>query len=402
MNRFHPDRREAALLFILACIQFTHILDFMIIMPLGPQLIRIFAIEPSSFGLIVSSYTFSAGVSGFISALFIDKFDRKTFLLLTYTGFLIGTLFCGLANSFITLLLARIVAGGFGGLINACIFAMIGDKIPYERRGKATGVIMSAFSLASVLGVPIGLYLASHIHWRFPFYMLSALSLVFLISTFFYLPPFRDHIQRNLVHVQHPLRTLLAIFRNHNHLWSFSLIMLMMMAGFTVIPYIAPYLVFNAGLSEQNLSYIYLLGGATTLFTARIIGKSADKFGKAFVFRIIAAISMLPILAITHIGRVPTLYILTITTFFFIFVSGRMVPAMAMITSSVHPENRGGFMSINSALQQIAAGLASLYSGLVLQKTDTGQLQNYDLVGYTACLFTILCILISNKLKVSS
>ncbi|MCB1158771.1 MAG: MFS transporter [Leptospiraceae bacterium] len=394
--------KEWQLLALLACIQFTHILDFVIIMPLGPQLMKFFSINPRQFGLIVSSYTFSAGFAGLVSALFIDKFDRKASLNTSYLGFIIGTLSCGFAPSYETLLLARTLAGAFGGVLGATIFSIVGDLIPYERRGKATGTIMSAFSVASVAGVPIGLYLATLFTWRMPFYSLAAISTIIILFSHFLHPPVREHLTRKPKNPHNPFKALLAIFRNPNHLWSFSLIMTLMFAGFSVIPFIAPYLVSNVGLSEKQLAYVYLFGGGATFFTARIIGSLADKFGKQPVFMTIAGLSMVPIIIVTNLPKLEILYVLLATTLFFILVSGRFIPAMAMITSSVHPENRGGFMSVNSSIQQVSAGLASLISGMILVESSNKELLNYPKVGIMACCATVICIFISRKLKVAS
>ncbi|MEM7179438.1 MAG: MFS transporter [Spirochaetota bacterium] len=394
--------QEKLLLAILACIQFSHILDFVIIMPLGPQLMRVFSIGPSEFGWIVSSYTFSAGASGFLSAILIDKFDRKHFLNFAYAGFLIGTLLCGFSESYTFLLLARILAGAFAGIVNSCTFAYIGDKIPYERRGKASGVVMSAFSVASVAGVPLGLILSTKYNWRVPFYSLFVLGSIFGFVSLFLLPNSTKHLEQGENNKLSPLASLFAIFNNRNHIVAFAFIMCITFSSFSVIPYIATYMVFNTGMAEKALSYVYLIGGGSTLVTARIIGRLSDTYGKATTFRTVASFSIIPIIAITHLSKIPLLYILCISTLFFILVSGRMIPAMAMITSSVSSKNRGSFMSINSSMQQLASGMASTISGLIIHKTTSGSLQNYNYVGYLACIFILISVCIAGKLRVSS
>jgi predicted MFS family arabinose efflux permease len=394
--KFRANLKETYLLLILAGIQFTHILDFMIIMPLGPQLMRVLTIDPQQFSLIVSVYTFSAGISSFFSALFVDKVDRKVYLLYSYIGFILGTVLCGLAPNYEYLLAARVIAGAFGGLINGSLFSIIGDLVPYERRGKATGLVMSAFSLASVAGVPIGLYLSTLMDWRLPFFSLGGLSFLILLFSAFYLPPIKGHIK---THVSHPIKTVLAIFRNVNHLWSFSLIISMVFAGFSVIPYIAPYMVFNVGLTESELSYIYLVGGGSTLISARIIGVMSDKYGSAKVFITVATLSVVPIYIVTNIQRVEMWVALCVSALFFVLVSGRFVPGMTLIMSSVYPESRGGFLSINSSLQQVGSGFAALLSGFIIQKNASGQLENYNIVGYIAIGCTLSAILVSTKLK---
>lgn len=388
--------KEWQLLLLLACIQFANILDFVIMMPLSPRLMDAFAISPAQFGFLVSSYAFSAGFAGILGAFFIDRFDRRFALNSCYAGLTIATLLCGVVHTYPLLMVARILAGAFGGVTSAIIFAIIGDLIPYERRGKATGVVMSAFSLASVIGVPVGLYLADLFNWNAPFIGLFIFSSVVLVFAHFFTPSVSGHLSSM---AKHPIKTLEVLFLNKNHLIAFSLITMMMFGGFSVIPFIAPYLVTNIGISNLELSYVYILGGAFTVVTSRIIGTLADKFGKPRIFAIIAFTSILPILAITNLPKVPIYITLTVTTSFFVFVSGRFTPAMAMITASVHPHNRGSFMSMVSSVQQIASGLAASLSGIIIQRTANGQLSEYPKVGIVALVATILAIWISSRLK---
>ena len=389
--------KEWQLLLLLACIQFSNILDFVIMMPLSPRLMDVFKITPAEFGFLVSSYAFSAGFSGILGAFFLDRFDRRIALNTCYAGLTLATLFCGVVHTYPLLMTARIMAGAFGGLTGAIVFALIGDLIPYENRGKATGVVMSAFSLASVIGVPVGLWLAELFNWNAPFYALFGFSAVILVFAHLYTPSVKGHLSSL---AKHPLKTLETLFLNKNHLTAFALITMMMFGGFSVIPFIAPYLVANIGISNTELSYVYILRGGFTVFTARFIGSLADKFGKPPVFAIITLISILPILTITNLPKVPIYVTLTVTTCFFVFVSGRFTPALAMITASVHPLNRGSFMSMVSSIQQIASGLAASLSGVIIQKTADGQLAEFPTVGIVATVATILAIIVSRNLKI--
>ncbi|MCB1177022.1 MAG: MFS transporter [Leptospiraceae bacterium] len=329
---------ERWLLLTLAGIQFTHILDFVIVMPLGPQFIRFFDIDSTRFGLIVSSYTFSAGLFGVIGSFFIDKFDRKSVLNTCYFGFTVGTLLCAFAENYYLLILARIVAGAFGGIINAMILAIIGDLIPYERRGKAAGIIMSAFSVATVMGVPLGLFLAGKFSWRAPFISIVILSLLILVISHYTMPSVRKHLEKK--NTDNFLKKFWSILKEENHIRSYKLIATMMFAGFSVIPFISPYLISNVKISESDLSLVYFLGGAATLFTARLIGILADKYGKKQVFSVVALISLIPIITITNLPTLPLHFVLIVTTMFFIFVSSTVITAMALITVSVEPEKR--------------------------------------------------------------
>jgi predicted MFS family arabinose efflux permease len=392
--------KEWQLLLLLAGIQFTHILDFVIIMPLGPRFMEVFSINPQQFGFIVSSYTFSAGIAGILGTGFVDRFDRKAILNTSYLGFVLGTYFSAMSPDYNTLLIARIVSGAFGGIIGAMVFSIIGDVIPYERRGKASGIIMSAFSFASVAGVPLGLFLASQYNsWSAPFWGLSIFSTFILILSHFIMPSIRTHLEKNEYHSA--FKVYKIILKDKNHLKAFFLITSMMFGGFSVIPFISPYMVSNVGVSEKDLSYLYFFGGGATVFTARIIGILADKYGKFKVFATVAILSTIPIYLITNLPRVPLYLALIVSTLFFILVSGRFIPALAIITSSVLPRNRGGFMSLTSSFQQIASGLASSISGIILTKNTDGSMSNYEYVGYMAIFATIVSIYTGSKIQVA-
>ncbi len=395
------SKREWLLLLVLVAVQFTHVLDFVIMMPLGPQLMRVFEISPQEFGFIVSAYTFSAGITGFLSAFFIDKFDRRTALLFLYSGFTIGTLLCGIAPTYLTLMLARIVAGGFGGVLGALIFAVIGDCIPEHRRGAATGTVMSAFSIASVAGVPLGLYLANHFGWHFPFFMLAAMSSIALALAYKELPSMRGHLQTHATaETPHQaIQKLYALVSTPNHRNALMFMMVLMVGGFTVIPYISPYFVSNVGMSESDLPLIYFFGGAATIFTSRFVGKLADRFGKAKVFTLMSMSSIAVIYALTTLPKVPLALALVITTLFMITMNGRLVPAVALVTSSVEPKSRGSFMSINSSAQQLASGASSFIAGLIVGNASDGTMTNYHLVGALAILATLTCIVLVKHIR---
>lgn len=389
--------REWPVLAILVGVHFIHIMDFMIMMPLGPQFMRLFEISPQQFGFLVSIYTFSAGLCGFFAAFVIDRFDRKTALIVLCGGFSVATLLCALAPNYLMLLAARVVAGAFGGVMGAVVFSIVGDIIPVDRRGAATGTVMSAFSLAAVVGLPVGLYLANLSDWRAPFFFLTVMSVLIIATAWRALPPLRGHLAHQ--RESNPLRQLRVIFFNRNHLIAFALITMLMFAGFSVIPFISLYMVANVGLSEGDLPYLYFCGGLTTFFTARLIGRYADHHGKRKVFGITAVISLVPILLVTHLAKVPLVVAIGATTLFMIFVSGRFVPAMALIISSVEPRLRGSFMSFNSSVQQIAAGFASLMAGSIMGKSAAGEMTRFGTVGVIAAVSTLICIFLSAKLR---
>jgi predicted MFS family arabinose efflux permease len=396
-----PERRargELALLLTLAAVQFTHIVDFMIMMPLGPQFMRLFAIGPQQFGLLVSTYTFAAAVSGFVAAFLIDRFDHKRALLVLYGGFILATALCGVAPSYELLLAARVVAGAFGGVIGGLVLAIVADAVPYARRARATAVVAASFSLAAVAGVPLALWFAVHFSWRAPFLVLAAASVGVGLAAMRLLPALRAHLAHH--QARHPLEQLQLIFGEPNHLRAFAFTVTLMFAGFTVIPFIAPYNVANVGVTESDLAVIYFAGGLATLFTAQIFGRLADRYGKKRMFTILAATSIVPILIATHLPRLPLPAVVPFSTLFFILVTGRFGPAMALVSGSVAPRLRGSFMSFNASLQQLGSGAAAMTAGLIIGRAPDGTLVHYGTVGWLAAACTLLCIWLAHRIHV--
>jgi predicted MFS family arabinose efflux permease len=367
--------RERALLITLAGIQFAHILDFMIMMPLGPILMRELGVGTHEFGLLVSSYTFSAAFTGVLAAMFVDRFERKRMLLTMFALFAVATLACGLAPGYWTLLAARGTAGAFGGVLGSMVQTMVGDLIPFERRGRASGTIMSAFSLSTVAGVPLSLYLANHFGWRFPFIFIAVLACGFLLLGWKMLPVLRGHLPGASVSETeraHPLAAMAAVLRDANHLRALLFMALIMFSGFTVIPYITIYVTANVEIRQEDIPLIYLFGGCATFFTSRLVGRLADAHGKIRVYRWIALCSLVPLFVQTHLWPVPLWVMIFWSTVFFIFVPGRMVPAMAIVTSAVQPRLRGTFLSMNGAVQQLASGVASYLGGAMIAADASG------------------------------
>jgi len=395
----HPPlapQREKYLLLTLAGIQFSHVLDFMIMMPLGPILMSVFGIGTHEFGLLVASYSFSAALSGLFAATFVDRFERKRLLLGIFALFGLATLACGLAPGYATLLIARGLAGAFGGVMGALVQTIVGDVIPFARRARAGGVVSAAFSLSTVAGVPLSLWLANYFQWRAPFVFIAVLVVLFIFIGARVLPEMRHHISPSTssgqAKQQHPFVAMFAVLRDANHLRALLFSALLIFSGFTVIPYITIYAVSNVGIAQHDIPYIYLLGGAATLISARRIGKWADLRGKVKIYRLVASTALLPLLVVTHIGAVPLWLWLICTTTFFILVSGRMIPAMAIITSAAQPRLRGTFMSLNATMQAFAMGLATTLAGFIITQDASGKIVDYGTVGYVAMAGNALAI----------
>lgn len=396
-------KNERRLIFILAAIQFTHILDFVIMMPLGPQLMRAFEVDAKGFAFLVSSYTFASAIFGFIGASVIDRFERKSALLFAYLGFAVGTFFCSQANGYDSLLLARIFAGCFGGLINGLVFTIIGDVVPEERRGKATGSVMAAFSIASVVGVPIGLYFAEVWDWHAPFLALVIFSQCVAIAVFFWIPKMNSHMvdsNDGKKTFSESKKEFIQVLKDSNHQKAFSLTVCMLMAGFTIIPFLSTYLVYNVGIKESDLPLVYLCGGGLTFFSSRFIGRLSDNKGRYPVFFGVAVLSIAPILVVTNLPEVPLLAALVITTFFMVLVSGRFVPAMALITSSAIPHKRGTFMGVNNAVHHLSSGVASIVGGALIVTHSDQRLTGFDKAGYLAVGFTLISLVLARRIKI--
>ncbi|UYL07901.1 MFS transporter [Bdellovibrio sp. SKB1291214] len=391
------SKKEKVLLGILASVQFSSIVDFMIMMPLGPQLMRLFQISPHQFGLLVSSYSFCAGLSGFTASFFMDKFDRKNMLLFFFLGFSIGTIACALAPTYELLLLARGLTGIFGGVLSSLVLSIVSDAISYERRGSAMGIIMTSFSVASIFGVPFSLYLANQFSWHAPFIFLGVASLVLCVVAYFGVPPVRGHLE-------HPrekeavYQSLLRIFKNKNQIRALIFMSTVIFGHFAIIPYLSPSMVSNAGLTEEQLPLIYMIGGLFTIFTSPMIGRMSDRLGKHKVFLFGAALCTLPIFAITHLTASPAWLVLSITSVFFVVSGGRMIPATALVSGTASPQNRGSFMSIVSCVQQLSSALASYIAGIIIVKAPSGRLENYELVGYMSITVTLIAIYLSRKI----
>lgn len=399
-------KNERLLLLILAAAMFTHIMDFMIIMPLSPSLMSIFDITPQQFSLLVASYTITAGLTGFLAAFMIDRFDRKNTMLVVYAGFTLGTLACAYAPSFEILLIARSLAGAFGGVLGALILSIVSDVVPLERRAQGIGIVMASFSVASVFGVPFGLFIASRYSWHAPFLFLGILSAIIYGLMIAYMPSLQSHLSAGNGKKK-PLEILTLIFGNRNSRMGLTFSALLMLGHFTIIPFIAAYMVGNVGFSNGDLSYIYLVGGALTIFFSPWVGRMADKYGRLKIFTIFGSLVLIPILVITNLPPTPLWAALVVSGIFFIFSNGRMVPSTTMETAVIRPEIRGSYMSIRSSVQQLSSGLASFIAGLIITEkaslfgNDVKALVNYEYVGLIAVFFSLLSLWVARKLQVA-
>ena len=398
-------KNERLLLYVLAAAMFTHIMDFMIMMPLASQLMRLFDITAQEFSLLVASYTVTAGVSGFLAAFFIDRYDRKKCLVLIYTGFALGTIACGISPTYEILLVTRSLTGAFGGVLGALILAIVSDAIPLERRAHGIGIVMASFGIASVFGVPFGLFLASKFSWHAPFLLLGGLALIILPLILRFVPALTAHFTAG-GHAT-PFQVLREIFGRRNAQLGLSFTAVLMLGHFTIIPFVAPYMVGNIGFTEGQLSYIYLVGGLCTLIFSPWVGRMSDKHGRLKIFTVFGSLVIIPIIVITNLTPVPLAVALIITAVFFIFSNGRMVPSTTMETAIIKAEVRGSYMSVRSAVQSLSSGIAAFIAGLIISEKPsifhpaTKALVNYQYVGIIAVVFSVASLYLARKLTVS-
>lgn len=396
------------LLFVLAAIQFTNIVDFMIMMPMGDILQKDLSISPGRYGWLVSSYGLAAGLTAFLGVFYLDNLDRKKALLTAYAGFILSTASSAIVpatdNNELNYWLfigTRVLTGITGGLLGGLILAIVGDVIPIARRGRAMGIITIAFSLASILGIPIALTLVDLFdqNWHVPFYGVSLLSLPAWILGFRSIPSLRAHLRRGEVQYDR-METFRVVFRRPNQRNALLFSILLILGQFTVVVFLTPFMINNVGLAQSDIKYIYLVGGGCTALSGYFIGKMVDRFGRFRIFTIFAWLSLATVLIITNLPETNLAIVLVLSGLFFIFVSGRMIPANTITTSIVLPQYRAGFMSLNSASMSLASGLSGVIAGAIVSQAGENQpLEHYNIVGLLAATATLAALLIVRRLK---
>ena len=386
---------------ILAILQFTIVLDFMVLSPLGAQLLVELHITTAQFGWVVSAYAFSAGASGLLAAGFADKFDRKNLLLFFYVGFVGGTFLCGIAPDYNFLLMARIVTGIFGGVVGSVSFAIITDLFKLEVRGRVMGYVQMAFAASQVLGLPIGLYLANKWGWHSPFIMIVGLSILIGIAIVVYMKPINEHLKIKLDHnaFQHLRKTI----SNLTYLKAYAATILLATGGFMLMPFGSAFSINNLGITMEQLPLLYMITGIFSLGIGPLAGKLSDKIGMYKMFVIGSVISIVMVLIYCNLGVTPLWIVISINVVLFAGIMARIIPSSALLTAIPDPQDRGAFMGINSSIQQISGGVAAAVAGMIVVQTSSGKLERYDILGYVvvgAMLITIGMIYFLNQLVI--
>ncbi len=390
------SKSQWTVLLILAFIQFMHIVDFMVLMPLNKKFEELFHITTNQFGWLVSSYTLAAFASGIAGTFFVERISRKRTLLVAFAGFIIGNLVCAIAPDYKSFMLARILTGAFGGILSGISFSIIGDLIEPAKRGRATGVIMISFSVAAVAGVPAGIWFASKFFLQLPYYLIAGASALVFVVAFLKMPALKNHM---FGPKQNVLRQIVAVFAEGKHIRLYLMMIFHFVAAFSIIPYIAGFMQKNHGVSDQQLPFIYLAGGLATIVTSPIVGSLTDKIGSVKMYTIISGLASIPFILVTNQWTSNFPLLLVFAVLFFVFVSGRMVPAMSLLNNTVTPSSRGIFMSLNGSVQQLAMSLGAIAASFIIVASPGQPMQHYALVGIFGVVFNIAAILIANTFK---
>lgn len=382
---------------VLAFLQFTVVLDFMILSPLGAILLKELHISTKQFGAVVSAYAFSASAAGFLAAGFADKFDRKRLLLFFYSGFVLGTFLCGIAPSYQFLFVARMVTGLFGGVIGSISFAIIADLFPFESRGRVMGFVMTAFSASQVLGIPLGLYLSNHWGWHSPFLMIVVVGAAVGVLIALRLKPINEHLKAPSD--RNALRHLIKTLGQPRYSWAFAATMLLAVGGFMLMPFGSTFCVENLGIPLAKLPAVYVATGVASFIAGPVLGRLSDAIGKYPMFCIGSSLGMALVVYYCSLGVTPLGIVIALNIVLFIAITARMVSAQALSSAVPDPSDRGAFMSINSSLQQLAGGVASWTAGLIVVQTAAGPLQHYEELGYVVAGAMLITIILMFKVN---
>lgn len=376
---------------LLALTQFTVVLDFMVMSPLGDILMKSMDMTTTQFGFAVLSYGLSAGISGLLTAGFADRFDRKKLLLFFYIGFIIGTLFCGLASTYPSLIVARIVTGIFGGVIGSISMAIVADLFSLQQRGRVMGFMQMGFGASQVLGIPISLFIANEWGWQSPFLMIVGLAFLIWLVIVTKLKPITKHLEMQTD--RNALKHLWHTIANRDYRIGFMSTAMLSLGGFMMMPWGSAFAINNLGVTVYQLPILFMIAGIGTLIIMPLIGKLSDKMDKFKLFAISSSWMIIVVLIYTNLTEVPFWLVVIVNVCMMMGIMSRMVPSMALTTSLPDAQDRGAFMSINASLQQMAGGLAAGLSGLiVVQKTKFSPLQHYNTLGVVVTIITLVCI----------
>ncbi|HWZ36896.1 MAG TPA: MFS transporter [Bradyrhizobium sp.] len=385
------SRYQSGLVALLALVQFTIILDFIIMSPLGAILMPALDITAAQFGVAVSAYAFSAGISGVLAAGFADRFDRKRLLLFFYVGFTAGTTLCALAPNYHLLLLGRIVTGLFGGVVGSIVLAIITDLFPLHLRGRVMGYVQTAFAASQVLGIPVGLFLANHWNWHVAFGAIVGLAIVVVAAILVLMRPVDGHLR--LKQERNAFAHLIATVSEPDYALAFGVTTLLATGGYMLMPFGSAYTVHNLGIGIEHLPTIYLASGLFTVFTGPLVGRASDAFGKFPTFMFGTAVSIVMVLIYTHLGQTTLTVVIVVNVLMFVGIFSRMIPSQALISAIPAAHQRGSFSAVGASLQQLSGGLGSVFAAAIIAQNADGSLRHFDRLGYIVVGTSLVALL---------
>lgn len=382
---------QVLVIVLLALTQFTVVLDFMVMSPLGDLLMKSMNLTTKQFGFAVLSYGISAGISGLLTAGFADSFDRKKLLLFFYIGFIVGTLFCGLATTYPLLIAARVFTGIFGGVIGSISMAIVADLFSFQQRGRVMGFMQMGFGASQVLGIPIGLAIANKLGWQAPFFMIVGLAAIIWLVVMVKMKPITRHLE--VKHKKNAFEHLMHTLAKREYRVGFLATAFLSLGGFMIMPWGSAYAINNLHLTKEQLPSLFMVAGISSLIIMPLVGKLADKMNKFTLFALASVWMMVVVMIYTTLTPVPLWVVMVVNVLMMIGIMSRMVPSMALTTSLPEMQDRGAFMSINSSLQQMAGGLAAGVSGLIVfQASNSSPIEHFDTLGWVMVGITVVCI----------
>lgn len=377
---------------LLAFLQFTVVLDFMILSPLGVLVMEKLQISTQQFGFVVSAYAFSAGISGIFAAGFADRFDRKKLLLFFYVGFVVATFLCGIATNYILLFGARILTGIFAGVLSSISFAIVADLFPLQVRGRVMGFIMTAFAASQVFGLPIGIYISNLWGWQSPFLMIAGISGIVGFVIFSFLKPLTTHLDHKTD--LHAFHHLVKTLTQTKYLPAFLATTLLATGGFMLMPFGSAFSVHNLGVKLEDLPLVYMVTGVVSMLGGPLMGRLSDAIGKYNMFVIASILASGIIIYYTKMEITPLPIVIFVNSILFVFVAARMISANALTSAVPELHDRGAFMAISSSIQQISGGIAASVAGLIVIQTSSGYMERYDILGYVVATAIVLTVIL--------
>ncbi|HTL83281.1 MAG TPA: MFS transporter [Bacteroidia bacterium] len=391
------ERSQNGLLFTLAFIQFTCVLDFMVMMPLSTILMKEFSITATQFGILVAAYNISGGIVSIISSFYLDGYDRKKIMVFAYVFFILGTIACGFSTGYVSMLLSRLLTGMFSGVLSAAIFSVVADVFPFEKRGTAMGKVMMGIGAAAVIGVPLGNYAATVYTWQMTFFSIAAFATLVFAGILLLIPSMTGHISPD--HKKRSVQRFVETVSSANRLRALLLMILLMLGSFSIIPFIPDYMVHNVGITQKEVSLIYVVGGFFSMIILAVSGKLCDRFGSFAVYTALTIIALVPIWFVTDLPKGGLIMVLCATSGLFMFGGSRNVPANTLITSTAFSYQRAGFMSLVAATQQIGGGLAAFAGSLLVTTNADHSLDHFYRVGWFAIAASLVAIPVAYSVK---